>query len=624
MCGIVGKLNFDGKGVSNELIQNMTNSISYRGPDDYGIWNDNYIALGHRRLSIIDLSKDAHQPMVSDDGNLIIVYNGEIYNFKDLRYRLINKGYTFRSSSDTEVLLYLYKEYGKDCLSYLRGMFAFAIWDSKNKTLFLARDRFGKKPLKYYIDDKSIIFASELKAILKDTQVKKEVDYNSINHYLTFHYMPSPYTGFRGIYKLPHSHYLIVKKGKLSIHKYWDIDYSKKTILSSCDLKHEIINRLKESVNLRMISDVPLGAFLSGGIDSSIVVALMSQISTNPVKTFSIGFEEADYSELSYAKMIAKRYNTDHHEFIVKADMSILPKLVWHYEEPYGDPSALPTYYLAKMTRDYVTVALNGDGGDENFAGYKRYQWIKTAYYLMKLPITIRKTIVYGLKAIQLGYNNNILKRISELINNIDNSLIRNYFNTILYISDNQKNKAYTRYFKELLKGDNSFNIFTNLLNDNSFTDPLDLPLYIDFRTYVPDDLMVKVDISSMAHSLESRSPLLDHLFVEFAAGIRMKNKLTVFETKSIFKKALKDYLPSDILYRKKMGFGIPIDKWFRTELKGFLMDNILKDNSFVLDILKKDYINSIINDHLDNKRDNSYILWGLLTLELWHDIYFN
>jgi len=375
MCGIGGKLYFDSaRSVNPTLLDRMNAVLAHRGPDDGGVYHDGPIGLAHRRLSIIDLSPAGHQPMSNPSGTLWITFNGEIYNFLELRGELEHDGATFRSKTDTEVILALYERHGAECLRYLRGMFAFAIWDGQTRTLFLARDRLGKKPLYYYQDAKQFLFASEPKGILQDPEVPVEPDLEAIHHYLTYGYIPSPYSAFKGFRKIPPAHYLIIREGRVHLERYWQLRYHPKLQMTEAELREELLTRLREAVRLRMISDVPLGAFLSGGIDSSTVVALMSECSSGPVKTFSIGFEEERYNELPYARLVAERYGTDHHEFVVKPEaIKILPELVWHYNEPYADSSAIPTYYLSKMTREHVTVALNGDAGDENFAGYERY-----------------------------------------------------------------------------------------------------------------------------------------------------------------------------------------------------------------------------------------------------------
>ncbi len=386
MCGIAGKLNFKNQPVEKTDILAMMNEIKHRGPDDEGIYLNNNIGLGHRRLSIIDLSSNGQQPMPDESKRFWITYNGEVYNFLELKKELLRDGVRFKSNTDTEVIIYLYKKYGAECLKLLRGMFAFAIWDNEKKELFLARDRIGKKPLKYYLSNNVLIFSSELKAILKNKEVKKEIDWQAIDKFLTYKYVPAPRTGFKNIHKLPPAHCMTIKaNGEKIIKQYWDLNFEKKLDLSEKDWLKNITNKLKESVQARLISDVPLGVHLSGGIDSSLIVALMAEIQNKPIKTFSIGFKEKKYNELNYARLVAKKYKTNHQEFIIDPKAAeILPELAYSYEEPYADASLLPSYYLSKITKEHVTVALNGDGGDEVFAGYDRYQAAQLYFKLKK------------------------------------------------------------------------------------------------------------------------------------------------------------------------------------------------------------------------------------------------
>src|SRR5688572_2757324 len=395
MCGIAGRVNYrSGAPVSAELLVRMCDLIAHRGPDADGVWTDSYVGLGHRRLAIIDLSPGGRQPMTSADGRLVITFNGEIYNFLELRRELENRGHAFRSRSDTEVMLGAYREWGIDCISRFRGMFAFAIWDADARRLFVARDRVGKKPLHYWIDRDGIAFASEPKAFLADAGFTPEPEPAALSAYLNYQYVPSPLSAFKGVRKLPPAHYLLVEDGRVTVERYWKLSYAAKRHLTEAEACEELIERLRQAVRLRLISDVPLGAFLSGGVDSSTVVALMAGISNGPVKTFSIGFDEKDYDELPYARLVAQRYGTDHHEFVVKPDaVAIFPRLVWHYNEPYADASAIPTYYLSQLARRHVTVALNGDAGDENFAGYRRYITSPPARRFDRLPRPVRRAV---------------------------------------------------------------------------------------------------------------------------------------------------------------------------------------------------------------------------------------
>ena len=454
MCGICGEINFNTKGVKVETIQQMNKVLTHRGPDDEGmvfLQDDKFyevkkplptglkengfeVGLGHRRLSIIDLSSAAHQPMCNENGSVWIVYNGEIYNFHDLRKELIDKGHLFKSNSDTEVILHAYEEWGVECLNYFRGMFAFAIWDSNLRRLFLARDRLGKKPLVYFHQKSHFAFASEIKALLQVPGIKREVNAYAIHHYLTYQYIPSPGTIFQGIQKLPPAHYLLYdRKGNIKIERYWRLHFNSnaQTGIDPQEVNDRIRKELEESVRLRLISDVPLGAFLSGGVDSSIIVGIMARLSRKPVKTFSIGFEEMEFDEISYARMVSKHFSTEHHEFIVKPnDIEILPKLVWHYNEPFADSSAIPTYYVANMTKDYVKVVLTGDAGDENFAGYPRYLRSKWVALFTKIPERARKDLAsWFLKMFSsLHVREDRLNRLADFINTLSFDQAKNYF----------------------------------------------------------------------------------------------------------------------------------------------------------------------------------------------------
>lgn len=625
MCGICGIYNFkkDEKADENDLIR-MNKALSHRGPDDAGVFLDNNIGLGQSRLSIIDLSADGHQPMFYDHNNLVIIFNGEIYNFQEERDKLIKEGYEFKSKTDTEVILALYRKYGKDCLKYLRGMFAFTIWDQKNKTLFCARDRFGKKPFKYYLDNKKFIFASELKAILALKKIKREIDWEAIDDYLTLQYVPHPKTGFKNIFKLPQAHYLEIKNGEIKIERYWDLDYNNKLDLTEQEWCERLESKLEESVKLRMISDVPLGAFLSGGIDSSAIVAMMSKY-TSKVKTFSVGFKEKKYDESDYAEIIARKYNTDHHKLIIEPknfNTDFIEKLVYQYEEPYADPSQMPTFILAEFTKKYVTVALNGDGGDENFGGYDKYEKHLIAKYLQILPFKnqfaeLSKFIDQNIHSSFLLYKANLFFK------TLNQKTWQRHLNYTHYFDTYLKNDFYKDSFKNILKEKkcSSFEFFEKIAGDKNSFEYLDQIFYLDFNSYVPDDVMVKVDIATMANSLESRSPLLDHKFVELVAQIPSNLKIRKMgqERKYIFKKMLEKYLPKEILYRQKMGFGLPVDEWFRNDLKDYIRENILDNTSLSRKIMKGNKLKELLDDHYEERRDNSKKLWALMILNIWH-----
>lgn len=627
MCGIAGKISFS-TSVTTEAVGTMCDAIKHRGPDDSGVYisPDGKVGLGHRRLSIIDLSPLGHQPMRYLN-RYELVFNGEIYNFQEKRDMLEKEGYTFRSHSDSEVILALYDKYKEKCVDHLRGMFALAIYDEQEQVLFCTRDRVGKKPFKYYFDGNVFLFASELKAILTQPEYTKEVDYEAIHHYLTLQYVPAPLTGFVGIKKLEPAHYLVLnlKTKELKKERYWKLDYSKKLNLSETEWEKRILEKLEESVKLRMISDVPLGAFLSGGVDSSAVVAMMAKHSTQPVKTFSIGFKEEKYNELPFARKIAEQFKTDHTEFIVEPHaIDVLPLLVRQYEEPFADSSALPTYYVSKLTREHVTVALNGDGGDENFAGYTRYAAFKSSLFLEHfawLAKTIGVPVTRFMKNI---FRTTLFDRIYRLTKSLALDYRERYMGFTSYFTNEQKEKLYTDEFKRKIKGENTYNLIGKQFLESGSTNKTEQAVYADFATYLPEDLLTKVDIASMTVALEGRSPFLDHEFLELTAQIPFSLKLKGLNNKKyILKRALRHILPHNILYRPKIGFGVPIKHWFRNELKDFTCEKLLNGQLIKKNLFNKEFIAQILDTHIKTEVSYAPQIWALLTLELWFEEYF-
>lgn len=622
MCGICGKLTFTGEKVDEALINKMSSTLLHRGPDDGGAYVKGGIGLGHRRLSIIDLSPAAHQPMTNEDGSLWIVYNGEIYNFPALKEELEKKGHVFRSHSDTEVILHLYEEEGHECVQKLRGMFAFAIWDAKAESLFLARDRVGKKPLYYYHNSSCLIFASEIKAILQNPEVNRKPDFTAIHHYLTYQYVPSPLTAFQGISKVPPAHYIVIKNGKIALKRYWKLSYRPKLELGEEELKQEIVERLQEAVKIRLISDVPLGAFLSGGVDSSAIVALMARMTREPVKTFSIGFKEEAYNELRYARMVAELYKTDHTEYIVEPNaVEVLPKLVWHYNEPFADSSAIPTYYVSKLAREHVTVVLNGDGGDENFAGYGRYVATEFSISISTyLPAAISRVLLPFILMLPHGGNpNSFIWRLKRFLQEYTRSPELRNAHWLSHFTSEMKSELYTDDFSQRVGPTDSYALLLEKYRDADADSFLDKTLYADVMMYLPDDLLVKVDVASMSTSLEARSPFLDHEFMEFAARIPSRLKLNGRSTKYILKEALRGILPDKVLYREKMGFGVPIDHWFRNELKEMAYDILLSSRSIERGYFQERFVRRILDEHMSGKWNWQYHIYNLLMLELWH-----
>lgn len=626
MCGITGKVSFTAEKVSRETLEHMNEAIRHRGPDDGGIYiaPNEQVGLGHCRLSIIDLSPLGHQPMRYLD-RYELVFNGEIYNFQEKRALLEKEGYKFQSQSDSEVILALYDKYKEKCLDHLRGMFALAIYDEQEQTLFCARDRVGKKPFKYFFDGNVFLFASELKAILTQPEYTKEIDYEAIHHYLTLQYVPAPLTGFKGIKKLEPAHYLKLNLQTKELEKgcYWKLDYSKKFHLPETEWKKRILEKLDEAVHLRMIADVPIGAFLSGGIDSSAVVALMSRQSSQPIKTFSIGFKEAKWNELEYARQIANKFNTDHTEFIVEPKaIEILPLLTRHYEEPYADPSALPTYYLSKLTREHVTVALNGDGGDENFAGYGRYSILRFSLGCENLGL--HWLLLPFLKGLYRLFPSQLTDRIVRFIESLQEDYRTRSLRYTSFFTTTQKNTLYTQHFQESIQNQDTYNLFKEKFTESGTPNKTEQLLYTDFKTYLPDDLLVKVDIASMAVALEGRSPFLDHEFLELTAQIPFSLKLKGFNTKKyILKETLRGHIPDEILFRPKMGFNVPLDTWFREELKTYAINTLVNGYLIKKGLFKKQAIERLLKDHQEKKGNYGNHIWALLTLELWFEEYF-
>jgi asparagine synthase (glutamine-hydrolysing) len=627
MCGICGVLYHDrSRPVTQALVQQMNRVLRHRGPDEEGSWIKQNVGLGHCRLSIIDLSPLGRQPMSNEDGTVWITFNGEIYNYPELRAELVQKGHKFRSQTDTEVIVHLWEEEGERCVERLRGMFALALWDENQQVLFLARDRMGKKPLFYADLPDRFLFGSEIKALLQDPDFPREVDLEAIHHYLAYQSVPAPYCAFKGIRKLPPAHSLLLKNGRVKLRRYWKLSYRKKLRLpgatSLVALQEEIIDRLREAVRIRLMSDVPLGAFLSGGIDSSIVVALMAGLMDQPVKTFSIGFAEDEYNELPYARMVAERYGTEHHEFIVTPDAkAIFPELIWHYNEPFADSSAIPTYYVSKLARQYVTVVLTGDGGDENFAGYPRYQ--NQDDYALRSDYP---SLVARLRSLKsrwkefTGYGSSWWRDMRRVYGLTQERLL--YYYRITHFHELYQTQLYTPELRAQLNGVFTVDWMLDKYRQSDASDFLDATLNVDLGLYLPDTLMTKMDIASMIHSLEARAPMLDHHFLEFVASIPAQLKLSDGVTgKYILKKAVEPYLPQEVIYRKKMGFGVPIDHWFRHELKEMVYDVLLGQRATERGYFRREYIEYMLTQH-QNGQSWQYLIWNVFMLELWQQMF--
>lgn len=617
MCGICG-FNWPDEG----LVKQMAEILTHRGPDQKGFFVDSKVSLGHTRLSIIDLSENGKQPMSNENGNIHIVYNGEIYNFKELRSELITYGHSFFSETDTEVIIHAYEQWGEKCVERFRGMFAFAIWDVNKKQLFLARDRLGVKPLFYYFNSGRFIFASEIKSILMDPLVKRHIDYQSLYFFLGYEYVPTPLTLFSGIRKLEPGHTLILRDNKININKYWDIHFSNNKY-SEDYIADKIYNSLMESVKMRLISDVPIGAFLSGGIDSSSIVGFMSQLMDEPVKTFTIGYEDESYSELEYAKKVSELFGTEHKEIMIDpSSIEYFEKVLWHLDEPMTDPSTVPEYLFCKEARKYVTVCLSGAGGDEMFFGYDRFVASKFDQYYRVIPGPLRKGISGVVKRLPPQPEKkgiiNVFKRFME---GSDLPIEGRHMRWQYFSNKEIEEKLYSKEFKNKVKDLNPFETINNYYSSCNLDDRLAREQNIEIKSFLVDNVMVKMDRMSMANSLEVREPFLDHVFVELCATIPGNLKLKGLTTKYIFKKSMKELLPAEIIYRKKQGFSFPIKNWLRNELKEYMVDTI-GSSSIIKENFDSYYLNKLIEQHIKGTQNHSHQLWALINLSLWYSNY--
>jgi asparagine synthase (glutamine-hydrolysing) len=621
MCGIVGFVNSNSRAANRELLERMNACIVHRGPDEDGFFTSENVALAMRRLAIIDL-KGGQQPIFNQDKSSVIVFNGEIYNFQTLRADLIEQGDKFSTNCDTEVILHLYDRYGADCVNYLRGMFAFAIWDFRDKSLFIARDRLGKKPLLYsHQENGDLIFGSEFTALLAHPSLSREVDYEAIDNYLSYLCVPAPLTAFKQIRKLEPAHWLRWKDGKIETRRYWSPDFSKKIKITEEEAIEETTRVLREATKLRLISEVPLGAFLSGGVDSSVVVALMAEASSNPVKTFSIGFEEQDFSELKYARRVAEYLGAEYNEFIVRPNaLEVLPTLVEHYGEPYADSSAIPTYYVAKETRKFVTVALNGDGGDESFVGYERHVAMKFAETYHRLPRAMRKYLIEpSITAIPSTTNfRSRFVRFQRFLRAASMPKDERYFLWLSTFDTDAKNELYSADLKARTASSKPLEYFSKYISHSNGKGIIDTVLLTDLMNYLPNDLLVKVDIASMANSLEARSPFLDHKVIEFAASLPENIKQQGKDTKSLLKKVAARLVPKEVIYRPKMGFGVPLKYWLGNELQSFTREVLLSEKAKNRGLFDAKTVERLIDEQKRDAKDNSYKIWTLLMLELW------
>ena len=626
MCGICGI--YGAPGLPEDawaLTRAMCDVIVHRGPDDDGYYADGPVSLGMRRLSIIDLTT-GRQPIHNEDKTIWVVYNGEIFNFPALKPALLARGHRFYTNADTEVIVHLYEEYGEDFVSHLNGMFAIALWDTKAKKLVLARDRLGIKPLHYAWQDGRFYFGSEIKSLLR-AGVSREIDLESLSRFFTFEYVPAPDSIFTAIKKIPPGHLLTVKDGQTVLRRYWDVYYAESKIKAKPEAEYaeEISSRLRESVRLRLLSDVPLGVFLSGGIDSSTVTALMSETAGGRIKTFSIGFKEKTFDELEYARIVAERFGTEHTEFVVDAAQAaaLVPTLMEYLDEPLADASVIPTYVISKLARQHVTVALAGDGGDELFGGYDTYKAFKVARMYRKIPGLLRRGLIgpavrkMPASEKRLSFEFKAKKFVSgaEHPYEIANTLWWGAYSPAL------KERLLSADLRSRLRGD----LFAPIAAQSAFTratDPLDRLAYLDLKLYLQDDLLVKVDRMSMANSLEIRTPFLDYTFVEYAATIPSRLKLKGFDSKYILKKAMTSRLPKEILTKKKIGFDIPLGPWLRKELREFTLDTLSPDRLKRHGYFDPAFVQKVMDEHMAGTHNHRQLLWPLIIFQFWHDRY--
>jgi asparagine synthase (glutamine-hydrolysing) len=635
MCGICGYITTKDINIASHVLDEMTDALSHRGPDDRGVYAARSkaginIGLGHRRLSIIDLSQNARQPMSNEDGSVWLVFNGEIYNFRDLKPQLLEKGHKFKSAGDTEVIIHLYEEYGEECLKFINGMFAFALWDSRHNILFAARDRIGEKPFYYTDCNGTFVFASELKSIVKYPYFNKELDYVGLSKYLAYEYIPAPLTIFKGVRKLPAGSFLKWQGGIIEVKKYWDLDLSKSEkgfSLSESESLNKLRALLLKSVERRLISDVPLGLFLSGGIDSSIVLSLMAEfMECHKIKTFTIGFEDKSFDESGYARDLAHLFGTEHKERIfTSADLlEHIPMISQIMDEPLADASIVPTYLLSRFTRQHVKVALGGDGGDELFAGYPTFQADKFIDLLAGLPIFAKKSLLAILeKSLSVSFGNISLDfKIKQLMRGSFYPPLTRHF---VWIGSFTPEMQSCLLKEPLLKtAENIYSDISQLsIQTASARKRFNSLLYLYTKLYLQNDILTKVDTASMANSLEVRAPYLDTELLNFVETIPYNFKIRLFKTKYILKKAFIHKLPRHILKRPKKGFGIPIAIWLRSELKVYLRDCLSHDALRKTGVFNPKFVDTLIDEHLSAKRDNRKLLWTLLVFQQWHNRFF-
>jgi asparagine synthase (glutamine-hydrolysing) len=655
MCGIAG-VSWSNPHRLPEFdeIRRMVNVLAHRGPDDSGLYHSDAgllsdfdsaresgtpqnwpgsgtaaspsssgVVLGHRRLSIIDLG-GGHQPLSNEDGSVWVAFNGEIYNYRELRDELVSCGHQFHTDSDTEVIVHLYEERGDHFVDYLRGMFALAVWEKPRRRLVLARDRIGQKPLFYRLANGRLDFASELKSLLQLADAPRELDLTAVDDYLTYQYVPHPQSILKGYSKLPPGHLAVFENGQLETRRYWHAPFEIEVegrAASQSDLRNTLRSQLTEAVRLRMRSDVPLGAFLSGGIDSTIIVGLMQELAEQPVHTFSIGFPVAKFDERSFAREASQHLGTIHHEQVVEPSaLSVLPKLVWHYDEPFADSSAIPTMYLSEMTRQHVTVALSGDGGDELFAGYDRYKAVRLGARFDRLPSFLKTAITSRVwqRLPASVEQKSFRRRLKRLLDALGDEPISRYLRWVSIFDESRRGGLFSDNATQQLAGHRAAEFLESCYSACPSRDFVTQTTAADVLSYLPCDILTKVDIAGMAVGLECRSPFLDHRVAETAAAMPIELKLRGRQGKRILIETFRDLLPPSIQNRPKMGFGVPLDHWFRDELQPLVHDVLLGERALSRGLFRPDAVQNLVAEHSERKWDHSARLWSLLVLELW------
>lgn len=623
MCGICGMINKRQQAVDSTVLNKMNDVLYHRGPDDEGYHVDRHIGLAMRRLSIIDLD-GGHQPIHNEDRTIWMVLNGEIYNYGELAIDLKRKGHHFYTKTDTEVIVHLYEEYGDECVKHLRGMFAFALWDWKRQRLLLARDRVGIKPLFYYEDDQCLVFGSEIKSVLQHNRPSKEIDFVALDVYLTMLYIPSPGTIYKEIKQVPPGYVLIVENEASQLKQYWELEYRIDYRKSLEDFSREILDKFREVIRIHMISDVPIGALLSGGIDSSAITAIMSEISDKPVDTFNISYDDksSEFDESRYAKLVAKQFGAHHHEMRIRPDIANdIEKICSYFDEPFADSSALPNYYVSQMTKEHVTVALCGLGGDEIAAGYERYLGLLLSRYYQKIPRVIREKLAFNLvnQIPDSRKGRRFVDRMKRFIKSGVQPADQMYLSYIRYFSDLEKKELYSPLLLSNVNGTlgKQFDAYFFKYPD---LDTLNRALFTDLKMYLPDDLLTLSDRMSMAHSLELRVPFLDHELIELLATVPSHYKINKFSKKHILKKAFEKILPREIIYRSKRGFSIPLALWFRNDLKNLVLSTLSPERIKKQGLFNYAKIANILESHFQAKENNYLKIWALVNFTLWHD----